>query len=183
MTTEIELIQKETKKENFFHFLMFDTWESFFIGILILVLVVCGGLWGYKKYLEKENDVLDVKIIDLHMKRDLNLENEVMNLNGKIRDIGSILSQRFLLSKLFSLVEKLAVSKSYFDKFSVSVKDDGSGTVNLQARTENYSDAASLIKIFEEEKSFKSVSVSSIKSEDGIVVFSVDVGFNPVLIE
>lgn len=183
MAANIELIQKETKKKNIFGFFKFDSWASFFAGVLVLMLVLYGGFWGYGKYLERENDAIDVEIINLNAKRDFDLENEVLGLNNKIKDIKSIMKQRFFLSDLFSLLEKLVVARSYFDRFSVSVTDTANGILNLQVQSGDYSDAASLIKIFEGEKLFKNVSVSGIGAEDDGVRFSVDINFNPASAE
>jgi len=100
-----------------------DTFFTWSILILALVVLLCLGLWGYQIKLSRENEALVQEIDGLQAQRDLDLEKDFIGLKKRIEVLKVILSNRIYPSKVFGMIEELILAKVQLGGLSVDLAE------------------------------------------------------------
>jgi len=132
-------------------------------SLLILVILICFGLWGYKIYLSKDISESVAEIENLQNQRDFELEADFANLKIKIEDFKKISNVHVYPSKIFDILEELTISQVRFIGLEANLLE-----ANLVLETESidYKTLAEQIVIFENDARIKTVNLSEVRLDD-----------------
>jgi len=137
------------------------------IGFLILVILICFGLWGYQKSLIEEKTNLENQLAELNNKRNLELEADFMDLKNGIEDLKKILKNRLYSSQIFEMLEELTLPQVRFANLDA---DFSQAKLKLEIEAADYTTLAQQVFVFKEDKRIKEISLSGVElSETGRV--------------
>lgn len=181
---EINLVPKEYRKKTLKFSGIFSKIGGIFLILLILSLLLFGGLFIYKKSLNKELSDFKKEILILDQKRNPELEEKIVNLDKKLEILESIFNNHLYWSELFTRIENLVLKKAYFSKVRIGFLETDLA-INLSGNALTYTILAQQMLSFQEDSSVKSVQVSDISlgSEGGIdfnlqIIFSKNILIN-----
>jgi len=144
--------------------------------LLISIILISFGLWGYKINLNENKEILVQKVEKLQNQRDLDLENNFMDLKEKIDNFKDIINKRIYSLNLLETIEELTLPLVQYNDFSVNLNEL---LVNLGIEADNYSSLAKQVVIFEEDPRIKSVIFSEVKLErSGLVGSDLEIILN-----
>ena len=144
--------------------------------LLISIILISFGLWGYKINLNENKEILVQKVEKLQNQRDLDLENNFMYLKEKIDNFKDIINKRIYSLNLLETIEELTLPLVQYNDFSVNLNEL---LVNLGIEADNYSSLAKQVVIFEEDPRIKSVIFSEVKLErSGLVGSDLEIILN-----
>jgi len=176
MAKEISLIPKEHKKEGILAIIVSRLGILAIISV-ILSLSVYGGLNFYKKGLQDDLVSLKNQARELNQQRDKNFEEEVKSLDQTLKDLKIILKNHIFWSKLFSLIEELAVPQVAFSEFSGSLAKDGP-LIKVLGETSGYTYLAKQIRSLEQHALISAPKVGNISlSTKGGIEFELIINF------
>jgi hypothetical protein len=154
-----------------------NLWLWLSVGLLLLVVLVSLGLWGYRLNLEKKSTSLSGQIEQLESKRDLELEAEFSRLNSTIENLKKIFAKRIYPSKVLALLEELTLPQVQFTDLSI---DFIQSTFDLKARAVDYDVIAKQVVVFESDERVKSISFSQVNmDEEGGVSSDFSIELSP----
>ena len=143
------------------------------IGFLILVILICFGLWGYQKSLIEEKTNLENQLAELNNKRNLELEADFMDLKNGIEDLKKILKNRLYSSQIFEMLEELTLPQVRFANLDA---DFSQAKLKLEIEAADYTTLAKQVFVFKEDKRIKEISLSGVElSETGRVNSAFDI--------
>ena len=152
-------------------------WFGLTLAFLAVAVLLSLGLWGYKITLVEEEESLIQKMDELAGQRDLDFENNLIDLKKKIDGLKNILSSRVYSSAAFTLLEELVVPGVHFTEFR---GDLSTGKMVIRAEGNSFSDLDKQIVVFEENENIKGISVSSVGiGETGRVGSEIEIELKP----
>lgn len=153
--------EKKSSLAGFLNKFFFRTnlWLVLSIAFLILVILVCFGLWGYKENLAEEKANLGNQLAQLNKQRDLELEANFSGLKEGVEDLKKVLKNSVYPSRLLKMLEELTLPQVQFTSLDV---DFTQAALNLDAESANYTTLAKQIIAFEEDERIEEVDVSGV---------------------
>ena len=133
------------------------------LSLLILVTIICFGLWGYKIYLSQDIDKLIVEIEDLQNQRDFEMEANFANLKIKIEDFKRISGVHVYPSKIFDILEELTIQQIKFVGLEANLLEEN---LILETESIDYKTLAEQIVVFENDSRIKTVDLSEVRLND-----------------
>lgn len=125
-----------------------NIWLVLSLSLLLVIVLIGSGLWGYQRTLTKEKEDLAKTVEDLNAQRDLDLETEFTALKEDIEDLKKILESRFYASKIFEMLEELALPQVQFIEFSADLSEN---KIDLKTEAIDYLILAKQAVIFEQD--------------------------------
>jgi len=121
------------------------------------------GLWGYKMSLDKQKDGLAQKISELNQTRDVEFENNLMDLKDKIEGLKNILNNQVYSSGIFTLIEDLVVPQVRFASFN---GDLAQMTVNLETLAINVDSLVKQMVVFKNDGRVEKATFNSVGTDN-----------------
>jgi len=145
--------------------------------LLIVVILACFGLWGYKISLDKGMESLVQRFEELQEQRDLDLETGFMELKERIEVFRSILKERTYSLNVLEMLEESTLPQVYYTNFDV---DLAKFTIGLGAEAADYDTMAKQIVVFEDDSRITDVIFSEVGlKKSGWVNSTLELGLNP----
>jgi hypothetical protein len=164
---------------GFFH-ARTNLWLILSSGLLIIVVLICFGLWGYKISLNKDKEVLAKKFEELQSQRNLDLEARFISLKKGIENFKIIFQDRVHPLNLFRMLEELTLPQVQFTNFDV---DFSQFRLGLETKTVNYNSLAKQMVIFEQDSRIQKVDLSRLSLDStGGVSFHLDLKLDPAFL-
>ncbi len=136
-----------------------NLWLILSIAFLILVILTCFGLWGYKESLADEKTDLENQLAQLNGQRDLELEADFAELKEGIEDLKKVLKNSVYPSRLFEMLEELTLSQVQFTSLDVDLTQ---AVLSLNAELIDYTTLAKQMIVFKEDERIEELDVSGI---------------------
>ncbi|OIO52679.1 MAG: hypothetical protein CO003_00630 [Candidatus Portnoybacteria bacterium CG_4_8_14_3_um_filter_44_15] len=140
---------------------------GFLFGLSLMFLIVAIllylGLWGYKMSLDKQKDGLAQKISELNQTRDVEFENNLMDLKDKIEGLKNILNNQVYSSGIFTLIEDLVVPQVRFASFN---GDLAQMTVNLETLAINVDSLVKQMVVFKNDGRVEKATFNSVGTDN-----------------
>ena len=161
-----EKYHKSSKKVSLFrdgftidsdHLLLFS------LSLLLLIIILCLGLWGYKIYLSRDIDTSITEIEELQSQRNFELEADFANLKIKIEDFKQIAKVHVYPSKIFKILEELTIPQIKFIGLDVNLLE---AELILETESIDYNTLAKQIVVFEDDSRIKNVDLSGVNLDD-----------------
>lgn len=115
---DLELLPEKRKKIEFGEEKRFKF--NFSILFLLLALALYGGLFFYNKNLAGKIKNLDNKMLNLTKDRDKEKEGQILEVKGKLEQVGTILENHIFWSKAFGRIKELTLPSIQFQSFEGS---------------------------------------------------------------
>jgi len=157
---------KKTNKLSFFeNSFSVDSNQLLIVSLLLLVLItiICFGLWGYQIYLSRDIEESVVGVENLQSQRDLEMEANFADLKIKIEDLKKILDVHVYPSKILNILEELTISQIKFIGLEANLLE---ANLVLEAEAIDYKTLAEQIVIFENDSRIKEVDLSGVQLND-----------------
>ena len=171
---------KRVKKLSFFeNSFSVDSNQLLMLSLssLILVTIICFGLWGYKIYLSHDIEESIIEIEDLQNQRDLEMEASFADLKIKIEDFKKISDVHVYPSKIFEILEELTIRQIKFIGFEANLLE---ARITLETESVDYKTLAEQIVVFEDDSRIKKVDLSGVKLNDsGKINSNLKIEINP----
>jgi hypothetical protein len=152
-------------------------WVILSLVLLIGVILVCFGLWGYKISLNKNKESLTKRLEELQSQRDLDLEASFIELKERIGDFEDILGKRIYPLNVFKMLEELTLPHVQYTSFGADLTQL---TVSLKTEAANYNTLAKQVLVFKEDSRIKKVEFSEVNlGKAGWVVSDLKLKLNP----
>ena len=146
------------------------------ITVLILVFVLVGGLYFYKKSLENQKTELDAEIVRLDKDRNKDIETNLLTLNKQLSLLSTLLDSHILWSKALNKIENLLQPQVQFLSFSAAVIDN---RFEFKALAANYTVVARQIASFVSDDSIKDIALTDVHVlTSGKLEFSIKLEFD-----
>lgn len=182
---DINLIPKEYKKREKRVSVVFSKTLGGIMFLLVLSLLLYGGLLWYGNKFSKELNSIRKEIALLEQKRNLEMEEAIVDLDKNLGVLKELFQSHLYWSKIFNKIEEVTVPSVYFSdaklKFS---EEDKKVNVDFSGNALTYTVLARQIVSFQEGSQVEKVEVSdiSLNKEGGVnfvlgVVFSQDILF------
>jgi len=158
-----EKYHNKSKKLNFFeNGFNIDSNQLLWISLLslILIAILCLGLWGCKIYLLRNIEDSVMEIEKLQNQRNFELEANFKNLKMKTDDLKKISEAHVYPSKIFDILEELTISQIKFVGFDANLLE---AKFNLEVESLDYATLAKQIVVFEDDSRIKKVDLSEVK--------------------
>ena len=140
---------------------------GFLFGLSLVFLIVAGllclGLWGYKMTLDKQKETLAQKIDELSQTRDIEFENNLMDLKDKIEGLKNILNNQAYSSGIFDLLEELVVPQVHFTSFG---SDLAKMNIALGVTAANIDSLVKQMVVFKEDNRIEKAILNSVNMDD-----------------
>lgn len=147
------------------------------IILLIVIILTCFGLWGYKINLNKEIGNLAQKLEELESQRNPELETNFTELKEKVESFKSILAKRVYFLNTLKMLEELTLTQVHYVDFGADLKEV---TISLGIQAISYNILAKQIAVFEDDPRIKEVDFSKVGLEkSGWVSSELDIKLNP----
>jgi hypothetical protein len=144
--------------------------------VLLLMFILSGGLYFYKKSLEKKIDSINSEIIEVENQRDKKIEENIIILNRQIQLLTNLLDSHVYWTKGLSKLESLMQNQVRLENLSVDVNR---GSVIFKAITNNYTTLARQIASFLSDDSINDIKLGNVNVlNDGNLSFNLEVQFN-----
>jgi hypothetical protein len=161
---------------GFFHTKV-NLWLILSSVLLIIVILICFGLWGYKISLNKNKKMLFARFEELQSQRDLDLEASFMELKERIGNFKDILGKRIYSLNIFKMLEELTLPQVQYTSFNTDLNQL---TVILKTEAANYNTLAKQVFVFKEDSRIKKVEFSVINlGKGGWVSSDLELELNP----
>lgn len=133
-------------------------------AIFLLVAVLgCLGLWGYKMSLDRQKENLNQKISELNQTRDVDFEKNLMDLKSKIDGLKNILNNQTYSSNIFFLLEELVVPQVRFASLD---SDVSKLTISLGALATSVDALVKQIVVFKNDSRIKTANFTSVSTDN-----------------
>ena len=157
-----KLSEEVTLKSGFF------LWPA---AIFLLVAVLaCLGLWGYKMSLSKQKDGLVQKIDELNQTRDVAFEKTLISLKDKIDGLKNILNNQAYFSDVFTMLEELVIPQVYFASLNSNL---AKMSVSLNTTAIDIDSLVKQLVVFKSDGRIKKASLGSISSDNSGQINSI----------
>ena len=154
-----------------------NLWLALTIGFLLLVILIYFGLTGYKNSLIEEKGNLEERLIGLTNQRDLEMEDDFMELKTGIEDLRKVLENRFYSSKLFEMLEEITLPQVQFTGLDADLSQ---AKLVLKAEAMDYPTLAKQVVVFEQDSRIEKVDLSEVNLEtSGRIVSDLRIELNP----
>lgn len=154
-----------------------NLWLILFVSFLILVILACFGLWGYKNSLNEEAENLEKRFEELVGQRDLEAEANFIELKEGIENFKKFLNSRLYPSNLFEMLEELTLPQVQFTDLDANLPQ---AMIILEIEVIDYHTLAKQIVAFEEDERIKKIEFSEVNLEtSGQVGSSLSIELNP----
>ena len=175
---DINLVPREYRRRKERFTKLFSKTGGWVLALLILGLLLYGGLLFYENRLNKSLENIDEQITNLDIKRNLEIEQTMIDLDRKLKVLKGMFENHLYWSKLIKKVENLTILEAYFIDGNFTL-EAGSLKVNFPGNTLSYTDLARQMVSFQEESAVESVTVSNINlSKEGGISFNFEVIFS-----
>lgn len=141
--------------------------DNIFLLVSILILAVsavtAGAVFGYQKYLE---NVIQVKSEALNIARseiDHEKVEEFIRLQHRFDSGKKLLNNHVTASRFFTVLEETTLQNVKFDDLTLTIADDGTGTVKLTGVARNFNTLAAQSSEVATKKEFKRAIFSDIR--------------------
>lgn len=139
--------------------------------VLFLVLAVYSGAYFYTSSLNGRIENVLEEVKSIQGQRNTETEEAVLDLDGKLSTVSSLLDNHIYSSKLLKFIESITHPKVYFINFTFRAAE---GTVILNGSTENYVSFGEQYIAFQQNEKISSLRLSDIKlSKAGKVQFGL----------
>lgn len=160
---------------------------GFFIAISALMFFLSGGLWGglilYEKYLNDNNEQLNISLNKQKGSFETASVKEIVNLSQKINLADRLIKSHKAPSSIFNFLSGYTLKDVRFSSFDFSVSDDGAVSVGMSGLAKSYSDIALQSEAFKSVALVKSALFSDFNLDNkGMVRFAVKIDFDPSII-
>ncbi len=139
-----------------------SSWFTFSFILLIIIILICFGLWGYKINLDKDRETLAQQIEELEIQRDLDLESNFIELKEKIENFKKIIDKRIYSLNLLETFEELTLPWIQYNNFSADLTNL---LVDLKVESDRYNSLAKQVIVFEEDSRIEDIVFSEVKLE------------------
>ena len=154
-----------------------NLWLGLSLSLLIIVILITFGLWGYQNSLIREKANLEERITESESQRDLDLEANFVELKKGIENFKNVSKTHIYPSYLFEMIEELTLPQVRFVEFGA---DLSKAKVTLTAEAVNYNILAKQIVVLEQDSRIKKVELSEVSLGDtGGVGSELEIEFNP----
>ena len=154
-----------------------NLWLFLSLIILGIALGISLGLWRYKVGLTNEKETQAERIASLSQERDLEMEENFIELKEKIDDFKNALKTHIYPSYLFKMLEELTLPQVRFVDFETDLSQT---KISLVVEAISYNSLAKQIVVFEEDSRIKKVELSEVNLEDfGGVKSDLDIEISP----
>ena len=151
-------------------------WFTLSIVLLVLVVLSCFGLWGYKINLNKEIDNLAQRFEELESQRNPELETSFAELKEKVDSFKSILAKRVYFLNTLKMLEELTLTQVHYTDFTADLKK---AALSLGIQATSYNILAKQIAVFEDDSRIGGVEFSEVGLEkSGWVSSELDIKLN-----
>lgn len=140
------------------------------VVFLIVVVLLVLGLWGYKMSLDRQSSGLAQRIAELSQTRDVEFENELIDLKDKIEGLKNILNNQVYASGIFTLLEELVVPQVRFANLS---GDLSQMTISLGTLATDVDSLVKQLVVFKNDDRVEKATLSSIGMDNSGEVNSV----------
>ena len=135
-----------------------------FLLVLFLILLIgaaLGYFWmlGYKNDLEDKKEALASNIKTLQNQRNMELETNFIRLKDKIDVLKVVLKKRLYPSRIFKMLEELALSKIRFVNLEADLSQ---ASIILGIEAAGYNTLARQLIVFKDDPRIKKVNVSEL---------------------
>lgn len=156
------------------------------ISIFLLIVSVLGSafLFGYKMYLEKQNENLSGSLTIIRDSFEKGTIDELNLFYKKTTSAKEILAKHIALSPIFKLLGDITIPQVQYTSFSEKFNDKGALTVDLSGIAFDYRSIALQADVFNTAKgsSFKNVLFSNlIRNKDNNVSFNLKFDIDPAV--
>lgn len=156
------------------------------ISIFLLIISVLGSafLFGYKMYLEKQNENLSGSLTIIRDSFEKGTIDELNLFYKKTTSAKEILAKHIALSPIFKLLGDITIPQVQYTSFSEKFNDKGALTVDLSGIAFDYRSIALQADVFNTAKgsSFKNVLFSNlIRNKDNNVSFNLKFDIDPAV--
>jgi hypothetical protein len=152
------------------------------LAVFLLSFALYGGVYFYKKSLQKQLDQTNTSLKRAEAAFELTLIDELERFNAKINAAKILLEQHQAASKIFNLIGSLTLKTTKFSNFNYSFTAN-EPIVTMSGETKSYTDVAIQARIFEDSDSIERASFSGLAlKEGGKVSFNVEIIINPQFI-
>jgi len=143
------------------------------IAVIIAIFVFNSSIKNSKKTLEE----LEKSLAQSKTTERIDLENEVLSFQKKIKDFSLIAEQHLETSKVFEVLEKNCHPKVWFPQFNLNT---GESKITLSGEAESFEVLGQQISLFKEADFINSVNLESTSmTKEGNVIFSLSILINP----
>ncbi len=136
-----------------------SSWFNLSFILLIIIILFCFGLWGYKINLDKNKEILAQQIEKLEIQRDLDLESNFIELKEKIENFKKIIDKRIYSLNLLKTFEELTLPWIQYNDFSADLTKL---SVDLKIESDNYNSLAKQVIVFEEDSRIENIAFSEV---------------------
>lgn len=168
----------------------FGAFTFLIILIFIISILLSGGIFGYKKYLENQISRLFPTLERFKREIELNFIIEATDFNNRIGVGQKILSKRTVSSPIFDFLEKNTLDKVSFSSFSFFVRQESavekkfSNVVSMKGVAENFLTLAKQIETFKNSPLIENADFSSFNlTKEGHVDFSAELILSPAMLK
>ncbi|MFH1461157.1 MAG: hypothetical protein ABIF84_01930 [Patescibacteria group bacterium] len=154
-----------------------NLWFRLTLSLLIIIVLICLGLWGYQLNLKKNKDALTQKLEESQAQRNPDLEAIFINLKRGIDDFEIISKNQISPLSLFKMLEELTLPQVQFNDLEV---DFTNSRLGLDVEAVDYETLAEQIVVFKQDHRVKSIDFSNANLEDsGRVGSYLEIEFDP----
>ncbi len=153
--------------------------------ILLITVLAFGGLFFYKKYVEKQIKTTTASLASVRSNFDKDAIANLEVFDKRINAAGKILDGHIVFSPMFDLIGSITIPSIQYTKFTQQSTENKIFSVKMSGLALNYKSIAIQSDIFNTEKGryFKNVVFSNLaKEKDGRVKFDVEFIVDPSLL-
>lgn len=158
--------------------------------IFLISLLVSGGFFFYKEYLEKQIDIYSSSFEKMKSRVEPASLVQIVNFTSKIESAKKILVGRKKPSLLFEILENNTLKNNFWTSFNLKneeSKEKGGlfkNRLSLNGVAKSYTDLAKQMKIFKSSPHFEATSFSRFQLlENGDVAYYMDLTIKEALLK
>jgi len=136
----------------------------------ITVVLVSGGLFGYKTYMDSEIKKNQIALSEARAAFQLEDNQKIILISDQLKSIKTLLNNHTTVSPLFGLLEKETLPTVRFTSFSFSRSSLGEVVISIEGEAQSYVSLAQQTKIFSGLEYLKKLEVTDVNlSETGTI--------------
>lgn len=142
-------------------------------AVIIAIFVFNGSVKNSKEVLAE----LEKSLESSKTSERIDLENEVLNFQKKIKDFSQLINQHLETSKIFEVLQRNCHPKVWFSQFNLDAKES---KVSVSGETQNFESLGQQLLIFQDENLIKKVNLEqALITKEGKIKFSLILFLDP----